>query len=178
MHSRHPAVPLLLAALLLSTGCVAVPHHPPRAAPPTGLAPAAVRPPVPLPEHPAPTPPPPLETLAATEPDDHRAEGRTTRTTTTARTADAERKERRTGGTHQSRPRPYDAQAPSSSGRRADRPPAAAPKKKQKRRRSVQPPKSTPRRPAADLRSLCRQAGPSGAVPPSVVGLCRDMYGS
>ncbi|MEV4947008.1 hypothetical protein [Streptomyces sp. NPDC053755] len=171
MHSRRLAVPLALAALLIVTGCVAVPATP---APPirrAGLAPAADRPPAPLPDRPLPTPAPPRETLADTGPDGHQAAGEGTGQAGDKRTTGRDTPPRAPGRA---------ADTPEPRGRTALRPPRTAPAKKKpkpKRNRAVRPSTTTPRPPTADLRSLCRQAGPSGVVPPDIVRLCRDMYG-
>lgn len=166
MHPRRSG-PLALAVLLITTGCVAVPPTPDPAPPgkPAGLAPAAVRPPAPLPAWPAPTQARPRETLADTEPDGHDAADRNDE-----RNAGAPRTHDRTA---QTPPEPRRSATP-----RRQQPKAAAPKQKKQKRSRAQTPKHTPQRPpAADLRSLCRQAGPSGVVPPGVVALCRDTYG-
>ncbi|MFE6788196.1 hypothetical protein ACFVFF_38745 [Streptomyces sp. NPDC057680] len=66
MHPRR----MLLAALavLLLSGCVAVPNAPAPAPPPRQLGPADAHPPAPLPTSPAPTPATPREALDATDP--------------------------------------------------------------------------------------------------------------
>ncbi|MCX5231971.1 hypothetical protein ABZY16_24225 [Streptomyces sp. NPDC006553] len=68
MHPRRTT--FLLLSVLLTAGCVAVPHPPPpRPRPvPGGPAPAADRPPTPVPAWPVPAQPVPHEEIAHTEP--------------------------------------------------------------------------------------------------------------
>ncbi|MFJ3582359.1 hypothetical protein ACIPPS_08990 [Streptomyces sp. NPDC090127] len=146
--------PLVLLAALLTSGCVAVPPSSAPGPSPRGgeVAPAAVRTPSPLPAWPVPREAAPRETLAATE------------------------------------PKPGPKPAPSSARPRArgweppripPRPPGAA-KPPTRRKESVRTP--GPRKPPHTetphgMRSLCRQAAGSGAVPAGILELCRSTYG-
>ncbi|MFI8292310.1 hypothetical protein ACIGBL_24530 [Streptomyces sp. NPDC085614] len=160
MHLRRVTPPLAMAALLVTTGCVAVPDVPAPAVPTpaAGPVPAAVRPPAPRPAWPVPAQPAPRETLAATEPfgpEEPAREARAGKTPGQAR-------ERTRRGTDEA------ARTP----RR--RSPAVTPMPKGPDR--VRPGKQ-PAGQAPSLRSLCRQADRSQAVPPEIVDLCRATYG-
>ncbi|MFE5482236.1 hypothetical protein [Streptomyces sp. NPDC056527] len=149
MHPRRTAVPLLLAALLITTGCVSLPQAPTPApsARPADLAPAAVRPPAPVADWPVPRQAAPREALESTEP-----ERKQNRSVPPRRPVHADPSQRR-----QTTPQRRHAK------------PAPAPKKKRK-----STPKRTPQQ-NPGMRSLCRQA--HGVVSPDIVGLCRDTYG-
>ncbi|APE20004.1 hypothetical protein DEJ43_02650 [Streptomyces venezuelae ATCC 10712] len=181
MHPRRTT--FLLLSVLLTAGCVAVPHPTaPRPQPgPRELAPAAERPPTPLPAPPAPTPPVPYEELAVTDPG---SQGRPT--PGLKRAGD----DRRTGGT--AAPRPAGpasrhrgpqpgkaAKAAKPAVRAVPRPPAEPPRRAARPRTRPVPQPPTPHpttaRPPA-MRQLCRQAQDIDA-PMGAAELCRGVYG-
>lgn len=160
MHLRRVTPPLAMAALLVTTGCVAVPDVPAPAvsAPAAGRSPTLVRPPAPRPAWPVPAQPAPRETLAETEPLGNEKPAR----------------EARAG------------KAPGQARERTRRDADEAARTPRRRRPAVTPGPARPdraqpgKRPAGQapsLRSLCRQADGSHAVPPEIVDLCRATYG-
>lgn len=164
MHLRRTVTPLILAAVLVTPGCVSVPAGPP--APGPSLAPAAVRSPVRVPA--LPQQPVGREELAATGPDDSAP------------------KKKQVSAVRERVPRTPPREPAARPGERADvaPPKARTPRRtapKQPRwtpkptRRTPKTPWRTPKAKAPEMRTLCRAA--DGVTNSAVVQLCRDTYG-
>ncbi|MFD9047932.1 hypothetical protein [Streptomyces zaomyceticus] len=179
----HPRPTTVLLAVLLTSGCMAVPHTPAPVPPtrPAGLAPANERPPVPLPTWPAPAQGAPREELATTG-----ALPASASTTPAAPAAPAPEKhprahpeagqsDRRTQPRKRPGVSPVTAKKspkPVNVGRRTTPPKVQAPKeKKRPAARRQQPAGGQP-----DMRQLCREAGRIN-VPMGAADLCRSAYG-
>ncbi|MFI9116028.1 hypothetical protein [Streptomyces venezuelae] len=183
MHPRRTT--FLLLSVLLTAGCVAVPHPtaPRPQAGPRELAPAADRPPTPLPARPVPTPPVPYEELAVTDPGSQGQPAPGPKGTGDDRRAGETAAPRPAGPASWHRaPEPAKAAKPAArkpAVRAAPRPPAEPPRRAARPRTRPVPQPPTPRpttaRPPA-MRQLCRQAQDIDA-PMGAAELCRGVYG-
>ncbi|WP_329275822.1 hypothetical protein [Streptomyces sp. NBC_00691] len=191
MHPRRTT--FLLLSLLLTAGCVAVPHPPsPRPQPaPEGPAPAADRPPspIPVPAWPVPAQPVPHEEIADTDPLPGTPTGKPRTRPVTEGVADAAEvpAARRSPGRRTEAPPPHrGASAPRTSEKRTSGktrartdPRAVAPSRRGTTHPEAPAAVRAGARPATEgtpaMRGLCRQAEDIDA-PMGAADLCRGMY--
>ncbi|MFB6624032.1 hypothetical protein ACFCWD_09235 [Streptomyces sp. NPDC056374] len=182
MHPRHTT--FLLLSVLLTAGCVAVPH-PPRPGPPPapeGPAPAADRPPAPIPTPawPVPAQPVPHEEIADTEPLPGTPAGRPKGRPVTRGVVGAA-EEPAAGRSPERRTAKPAGAADGGTRPRARKEPRAVVPSGRRTARSVAPSASRGGPPqtsagAPEMRRLCRQAQDIDA-PMGAADLCRGLYG-